>query len=361
VLIDTFAAMNIRNIYMKRCIELALNGLGNVAPNPLVGCVIVYEDKIIGEGFHQRFGESHAEVNAINSVIKKYGEEKAAQLFHKSVLYVNLEPCSHYGKTPPCADLIIKNKIRHVVIGGIDTSPKIFGKGIDKLKATGCNVYQSELENDCRELNKRFFTFQEKKRPYIILKYAESKDGFIAPEKKNKNNRWISNEYSRKLTHKWRSEEQSILVGRNTAANDDPSLTVREWKGKNPLRLVIDKELKLKGKLKLFNSSSPTIIFNSIKNSEAKNIEHKKIDFDANTLKQLLKYLYRKDIQSVIVEGGTKTLQSFINKKLWDEARIFTGNNILSEGVKAPTIRGEKINETGILKDTLTIIRPFAK
>ncbi len=339
---------------MQRCIELAGNGLGNVAPNPLVGAVLVFEDKIIGEGFHREFGKAHAEVNAINDAITKHGEE----ILHHAILYVNLEPCSHVGKTPPCTNLILEKKIPHVVIGSIDPFEKVKGSGIKKLISAGVKVTQPVLEKECRELNKRFFTFHEQQRPFILLKYAQSMDGFIAPENATEQNRWITNEHSRVLVHKWRSEEQAVMIGTNTAKQDNPFLTVREWAGKNPVRIVLDHELKLDKNLHVFDSSAPTLIYNEVKNETAQNIEFIQIDFSQNVLHQLLNSLYKKNIQSVLVEGGTKLLQSFINENLWDEARIFTGNKFLGSGIKAPLIHGKIIAEENIQNDKLIVLNP---
>ena len=243
--------------FLNQCIEIARLGIGSVSPNPMVGSVIVYKGEVIGEGYHEKYGSDHAEVNAINSV-------KDKSLLSKSTLYVNLEPCSHFGKTPPCSDLIIKYKIPKVVIGCMDTYSEVDGTGIDKMRNAGIEVKVGIVEKLCRDLNKRFFTFHEKKRPYIILKWAESKDGFIAP-KNQKEPFWMTSNKSKKLVHKWRSEEDSVLVGRITAEKDNPSLTVRESTVKNPIRLVIDKNLKLSKNLNLFNSESKTIIFNEIK------------------------------------------------------------------------------------------------
>jgi diaminohydroxyphosphoribosylaminopyrimidine deaminase/5-amino-6-(5-phosphoribosylamino)uracil reductase len=337
---------------MRRCIELASNGLGTVAPNPMAGCVIVQDGKIIGEGFHRKFGEAHAEVNAINDAIKKHGEE----ILSRSTLYVSLEPCTHTGKTPPCADLIIKTKIPIVYIGCIDPFPQVNGKGVERLRKAGIEVHDSVLEKECRELNKRFFTFHEKNRPYIILKYAQSKDGFIAPLKSIENKQSISNDYSRKLVHKWRSEAQAIMIGTNTAVADNPFLTVRDWRGKNPLRVVIDRSLKLPTKLNIFNSDAPTLVFNEKKNERQNGIEWVAVDFGKNFLNDVLQQLYKREIQSVIVEGGAKLLQSFINENLWDEARIFIGDKWLGDGIKAPVLNGTVINEEEIVNDRLIVL-----
>lgn len=324
--------MNNHERYMQRCIDLAEQGLGHTAPNPMVGCVIVHEGKIIGEGYHKIFGGAHAEVNAINDAIEK----SYTHLLPESSLYVSLEPCSHYGKTPPCADLIISKKIPHIVIGMKDPNPLVAGKGIQKLKEAGSSVTVGVLEKECRILNKRFLSHYEKHRPYIILKWAQTKDGFMAlPDRQKKQ---ISNELSRELLHKWRSEEQAILVGHNTALYDNPELNVRYWKGKNPLRCVIDEKLNLPASLHIFDKKISTVVFNSIKEEKQSNLHFVKISFDYSLIKQLLIYLHSEKIQSVIVEGGIKTLQSFIDNALWDEARIFISNDEWREGIKAPEI-----------------------
>ena len=333
---------------MKRCLELAQKGAGLVSPNPMVGCVIVYEGEIIGEGFHQEYGEGHAEVNAINSINDK-------SLLNKSTLYVNLEPCAHFGKTPPCSNLIIENKIPKVVIGCVDSFSEVFGKGIEKMINEGIEVIVGMLEKESRELNKRFFTFHEKNRPYVILKWAESKDGFIAPNNQNKPF-WMTSSESKKLVHQWRREEDAILVGRITAQKDNPFLTVREVQGENPIRIVIDKNLKLSSGLNLFDSNAKTLIFNTIKNDETNSNIFIKTSF-TNLVLNVLKELHKQNIQSVIIEGGTITLQSFIDAKLWDEARIFTTNKELNDGVKSPNIEGKMLFETVLEGDKLEIIK----
>ena len=333
--------------FINKCIEITRLGTGSVSTNPMVGSVIVYKGEVIGEGYHEKYGSDHAEVNAINSV-----EDKS--LLSKSTLYVNLEPCSHFGKTPPCSDLIIKYKIPKVVIGCMDTYSEVDGTGIDKMRNAGIEVKVGIMEKLCRDLNIRFFTFHEKKRPYIILKWAESKDGFIAPKNQTEPF-WMTSNKSKKLVHKWRSEEDSILVGRITAEKDNPSLTVREVTGKNPIRLVIDTNLKLSKNLNLFNSESKTIIFNEIKSDNLSKNNYIKINFN-NMINNILKELYKQKIQSVIVEGGTTTLQSFIEENIWDEARIFTTDTKLENGVKSPIIKGRKISEIEIDTDYLKII-----
>ena len=333
---------------MSRCLELASKGLENVSPNPMVGSVIVHENKIIGEGYHKEFGKEHAEVNAIVSVKNK-------SLLKYSTLYVNLEPCAHFGKTPPCSNLIIEHKIPKVVIGCVDTFSDVNGKGILKMEKAGIEINIGVLEKESQELNKRFFTFHEKKRPYIILKWAESKDGFIAP-KDQIAPFWMTSSNSKKLVHQFRAEEDAILVGRVTAEKDNPSLTVRDIKGQNPTRIIIDKDLKLSRKLILFNNEAKTIIFNTQITKKINSNYYIKIDY-SNMINNILHELYKQNIQSLIVEGGTKTLQSFIDEKLWDEARIFTANKTLIEGVKAPRIEGEIIYETTIDKDQLEIVK----
>jgi len=340
--------MQNEEFFMNRCLELAFKGLERVSPNPMVGSVIVYQGEIIGEGYHIKYGKEHAEVNAIASV-------KDKSLLKNSTLYVNLEPCAHFGKTPPCSNLIIEHEIPKVVIGCVDTFSDVNGKGIMKMEKAGIKVSIGVLEKESRELNKRFFNFHEKKRPYIILKWAESKDGFIAP-KDQTGPFWMTCSDSKKLVHQFRAEEDAILVGRITAEKDNPSLTVREVTGKNPTRIVIDKDLKLSKKLNLFNNQAKTIIFNSIKTEGIDSNYYIKIDFN-NLIENILQELYKQNIQSLIIEGGAKTLQSFIDKKLWEEARIFTANRTLVEGVKAPTLDGEIIFETKIDEDQLEIIK----
>ena len=328
--------MNTHETYIKRCLEIAKNGLGNTRPNPMVGSVIVHNNKIIGEGYTSKYGGNHAEVNAINSVLNK-------NLLKEATLYVTLEPCSHYGKTPPCSNLIISHQIPNVVIGCIDDNEKVAGKGVEKLKKAGCNVTVGVLENECKNHHKRFFTYFNKKRPYIILKWAETTDGFIAPKTKNeKKPVWITNEYSRQLVHKWRAEEQAILVGTNTVTEDNPSLTTRNWFGENPIRIVIDREKKLTKDYAVFNNDSKTI-----------SITSKDINFSKNIAEQTCTILFKNNINSIIIEGGAKTLQTFINENLWDEARIFTGPVSFKSGIKAPNFSGELISEEKIGSDIL--------
>ncbi len=318
--------------YMARCIQLAKLGAGNVAPNPMVGAVLVYENKIIGEGYHKKFGEPHAEVNCINSVLP---ENKS--LIEKSRIYVSLEPCSHHGKTPPCSDLLIKNNIKKVIIGSQDIYKEVAGKGIKKLRDSGAEVTVGILEKECRELNKRFFTFHQKKRPYLILKWAQSMNGKIGSGDGERI--LISNGYTNRIVHKWRSEEAGILVGTNTALKDDPSLTTRLWAGKNPVRIIIDKELKMPSSFKIFNTEANALIFNIFKNSSQANVEFLQLSSE-NFLEQMLDSLYDLNIQSVLIEGGAKTLQSFIDAGLWDEARVITNQDMIIEnGIHAPEMK----------------------
>ncbi len=320
---------------MQRCFDLALLGLGNTAPNPLVGSVIVHQDKIIGEGYHEKYGEAHAEVNAINSV-------KHKSLLTESTIYVNLEPCAHFGKTPPCSDLIIKHNIPKVVIGCIDTFDEVAGKGVEKLEAKGCKVEVGVLEDQAKELNKRFFTFHNKKRPYVILKWAQSSDGFIDIDRSNgkKGIAWISGPETKQVVHKWRHEEAGILVGKNTVLTDNPSLTVREIEGNSPIRFVLDTNNSIDLEKYQIGNQPPATF--------------KLTGLDTSTAENILNFLYNKSIQSVIIEGGASTLNTFIECGLWDEARVITGSKIFQTGIKAPLLR---INPTKTQKSqTDTII-----
>ncbi|MFC4097015.1 bifunctional diaminohydroxyphosphoribosylaminopyrimidine deaminase/5-amino-6-(5-phosphoribosylamino)uracil reductase RibD [Euzebyella saccharophila] len=344
--------MKIHRKYMLRCLQIAKNGLGTTAPNPMVGCVIVYDSKIIGEGFTSPYGGPHAEVNAVNSVKNK-------ALLSESTLYVTLEPCSHYGKTPPCADMIIKHQIPKVVIGLLDPHEKVAGKGISKLKDAGVEVSFQIMENECREHHKRFLTFQEKRRPYIILKWAQTSDGFIAPLKDKRDDEpkpyWITNKFSRQLVHQWRSQEQSILVGTKTALEDNPKLDVRQWHGKNPIRVVLDRQLKLGKKSNLLDGTIPTIVFTEqiVEENTSENVSYQRIDFNENLAEQICEILFRNNINSVLIEGGAQTLKCFIDANLWDEAHIFIGNTTFKEGVKAPFISGRLVETRNIAGDQL--------
>lgn len=334
--------------YIYRCIELAKKGAGFVAPNPMVGAILVYNDAIIGEGWHEQYGQPHAEINCINSV-----KQEHKQFISSSTLYVSLEPCNHFGKTPPCCDRIILEQIKKVVVGCKDPFTEVNGAGIDKLKAAGVQVVVNVLKDACENLNQRFFIFHTKHRSYIILKWAQTGDGKTAPLNLPQGETYkhleiqrllISNEYTNRLVHKWRSEEAAILVGTNTALMDDPQLTNRYWEGKQPLRLVIDKELKLPPHLKLFNSDARTIVFNLRKHTETGQPQYYQINKEQNVVEQIVTALYQLNIQSVLVEGGAKLLQSFIDAGLWDEARILTNEQLIIEnGLYAPILSSHKI------------------
>ena len=324
---------------MRRCLELALKGSGTVAPNPLVGAVLVYQDRIIGEGWHQQFGGPHAEVNCLASV---KGEDRT--LIPYSTLYVSLEPCAHFGKTPPCADLIISQQIPEVVVGCRDPFEQVNGKGIEKLLAAGVRVSlaDTETERACLHLNRRFMTYHTRKRPYVIFKWAQTADGFISSG--NEKRLFISNEVTNRLVHRWRSEEASILVGTNTALMDDPELTNRLWEGPSPVRLVLDMHLKLPPGLKLFDQSHTTIVFNGLRNEAEGTLQFCKIEQGVNVPGQILSKLYDLKIQSVLIEGGAKLLQTFIDAGLWDEARIITNTSLTAgNGLAAPCLKDETL------------------
>lgn len=335
-------------LYMQRALQLAKIGLINAMPNPSVGAVIVYKDTIIGEGYTAAFGGSHAEVNAINSV-------KNQELLKESTLYVTLEPCSHFGKTPPCALLIVEKQIPKVVIGCIDPFAKVAGKGIETLKNNGIEVLTGVLEDECKESHKRFFTFHLKKRPYLILKWAQSADGFIAPIKKNEQKPvWLSNTFSRQLTHKWRSEEQAILVGKQTVLDDNPSLTTRDCKGKNPVRLFIDSKNEINTTYQILNQEAPTYRFT--KNNKADKDVF--ITFE-NTAQEICDFCFENDLQSIIIEGGRQTLQTFIDAGLWDEARVFKAKTVVNNGILAPELKSFKKKSTVLIdNDCLCFYEP---
>lgn len=341
--------MKTHEYFMEKCIDLAKKGIQDVSPNPMVGSIIVYNDEIIGQGYHEKYGSSHAEVNAINSVQDK-------SLLEKSTLYVNLEPCCHHGKTPPCTNLIIEKKIPKVVIGCKDSYSKVSGNGIKKLRNNLIEVIDCVLDKKCKELNRRFFSFHEKKRPYIILKWAKSKDNYIAPINQDKPF-WMTCEKSKELVHRWRAQEDSILVGRKTVIADNPLLTVRLYNGKNPVRIIIDKNLTINQNLKIYNKEANTIILNQEKSLiDGKNI-FVKIDFN-NFLENMLNELYNRNILSVIVEGGAETINSFINRDLFDEIRVFTTTKILKNGIISPNIPKLNLLSKNIIdKDILEIFR----
>lgn len=332
---------------MQRCIDLAKNGLGTTYPNPLVGSVVVFEDRIIGEGWHQKAGKPHAEVNAICSV-------KDKKKLKEATIYVNLEPCNHFGKTPPCVDFIIQNNIQNVVIGTTDPNIKVSGSGVKKLEKAGVRVTLGVLENKCKKLNRRFFTFHEKKRPYIILKWAQTQDGFIAPSEDYRINKnlterkpvWITNSLSRQLIHKWRSEEASILIGTQTAIDDNPRLNARDWAGNNPIRLVLDSKDRIPKKSNIFDNSSKTIVF-------TKDL----MNFEGNIAQQISEILFLKEIQTLIVEGGQQTIQTFIDENIWDEARVFIGKSFFEKGTKAPEIKATYSEKYFLENDELLIFK----
>lgn len=335
---------------MQRCLELAIKGLGNVAPNPMVGCVIVYEGEIIAEGYHEQIGESHAEPNAIKQV--------SDELLKKCTLYVSLEPCNHFGKTPPCADLIVSKGIPKVIVGCLDPNPLVAGKGIKKLHDAGIEVEYGVLDKECKELNKRFFTYQEKKRPYIILKWAQTQDGFVSrlPVPQNKEDNWITTIESKQLVHQWRAEEQAILVGFKTALVDNPLLTTRLVAGKNPIRIVIDKKLELPNDLSVFNNDAKTIVFNGMKDGVNGHVHYIQVHLN-NMVEEILHQCYLQNISSIIVEGGTHTINQFIEQNMWDEARVFVNPNLnFGTGVPAPQVDIHSIKSENIGSDLLYFI-----
>ncbi|MFV0530232.1 MAG: bifunctional diaminohydroxyphosphoribosylaminopyrimidine deaminase/5-amino-6-(5-phosphoribosylamino)uracil reductase RibD [Flavobacteriales bacterium] len=339
------------NQYILRCIQLAENGLGKTYPNPMVGAVIVHQNEIIGEGWHQKTGEPHAEVHAIQSV-------KNTNLLKNATLYVSLEPCSHHGKTPPCSDLIIQYKIPKVVIGIQDFFAEVNGLGIQKLKNAGCEVILSSLQKECFELNKRFFTFHQKKRPYIILKWAETDDGFI--DKLRKSNKpeinWITHPYSKQLVHKWRSEEQAVLIGKNTALQDNPRLNIRTWTGQN-VRIIIDRNLEIPSSFNVYDQSQKTIILNQTNSKTDGLTQYIKADFK-NLPEEICTILFEQNIQSVIIEGGRYTTQSFIDIGLWDEARVFISDKRFKQGIKAPSLKNQSLSlKKKIQEDDLFIYK----
>jgi diaminohydroxyphosphoribosylaminopyrimidine deaminase/5-amino-6-(5-phosphoribosylamino)uracil reductase len=339
--------------FMKRCLDLAIKAEGMTYPNPVVGSVIVHQGKIIGEGYHTKPGGPHAEVVSINSV-------KDKKLLSSSAIYISLEPCSHFGKTPPCTDLIISHRIPEVVVGTTDTSDKVSGKGLSKLKAAGCKVIVGVAEEECRRINRRFFTFHEKKRPYITLKWAQSADGFIDVRRKDYAKErpvWITGETERILVHKWRASEQTILIGGETVRADNPLLNVREWKGNNPLRIILSGSGSLPGELAMSRQIGSQVIFSFY--PDKINIPGSvvvKLNNHEPSAVQIIDYLFRLGIQSLFIEGGAKVLNHFISLGLWDEARIFTGHQIFKDGIKGPVIEGKLYSKTKFSKSSLEIL-----
>ncbi len=331
--------------YMQRVLDLAAKGISRVSPNPMVGCVLVHQHRIIGEGWHREYGGPHAEVNAINSVVEK-------GLLGECTLYVNLEPCSHYGKTPPCADLIISSGIKKVVIANQDPNPKVAGQGIARMRQQGIEVQVGVLEEKGNFLNRRFFTFHKQHRPYILLKWAETSDGYIA--RGNYDSKWISNQCSRQLVHLYRASEDAVMVGRSTAYYDDPALTVRHWHGPNPIRIVLDPDLKLSSTLKLFDGKVHTLCYNTVKNESCHGFEFIKVS-EVQTLPEIWEDLYQREVQSVLVEGGAYLLKSIIDQGLWDEARVFTAPTSFGSGIDSPTIPTSCHDSRMICGDQLNI------
>jgi len=332
---------------MQRCLDLAQKGLGTTYPNPLVGAVIVYQGSVIGEGWHHKAGEPHAEVNAINNVQDK-------SVLSKSTLYVNLEPCSHHGKTPPCVDLIKQHAIPKVVVGSLDPNPKVSGNGIATLQKWGCEVIQGVLKKEADFLNRRFFTYHKQKRPYILLKWAETEDGFIAPLQETKKNPgvfWISNTRSRQMAHQWRGQEAALLIGVQTLLNDNPSLTTRYWKGPNPLRIVLDPNNRTPKEATLNLDENPTLFFNREDLLNTGNKIH--IHLNPFSIENVLAYCYSKEIQSILVEGGKKTIEGFIKADLWDEARVFQAPQKLNVGIQAPLFEIKEQHKENIDTDVL--------
>lgn len=325
--------------YMQRCLQLAQYGVSYVAPNPMVGSVVVCNDVIIGEGYHRHYGQAHAEPNAIHSV-------KNPELLKQSTLYVSLEPCSHYGKTPPCADLIVSCGIPRVIIGTLDPNPKVSGRGVEILRKAGIEVTVGVLADECRELNKRFFIFQEQKRPYVLLKWAQTKDGFMDRKRTDRTESplIISNNITKQLTHKMRAENQAILVGANTVLLDNPSLTVRNWSGKSPVRIAIDRQGRIPVDFNLLDGSIRTIVFTEIDQVDQQNIEFVKVDFSTNCIPAVLQEIYERNINSVLVEGGASILNSFIEAGLWDEANIEISNQSITDGVPAPVLNAQPVS-----------------
>ncbi len=332
--------------YMQYSLSLASRGSGFVAPNPMVGALVVAEGRIIGEGWHQEFGAAHAEVNALNNV-----KPENVHLLSEATLFVTLEPCNHFGKTPPCTEKIINSGIKKVVVGTLDPNPLVSGKGVARLRENAINVIVGILENDCRELNKFFFCFHEKKRPYITLKWAQSSDGFIAGE--NNTPIHLTNSYSDHLVQKMRAEHMAIFVGGRTILSDDPKLTNRSGRGKNPVRISLDTKNNFPPNLCIFNTEASSLIFNFEKNEIKENVEFIKIEKDEKIFEKIMAILFNKKINSILVEGGTETINSFVKLKMWEEMKIFITENKLSAGINAPVLSGKGISSEQILDNSL--------
>jgi len=329
---------------MQRCLDLARLGAGNVAPNPMVGAVIVYQNQIIGEGWHQKLGQAHAEVNAFSAV-----SEANKHLLKQATLYVNLEPCSHFGKTPPCADLIISSGIAKVVVGMLDPNPLVAGSGIEKLEQAGIEVVCGVLQEECLALNKRFIKGITQHKPYVILKWAQSSNGYLSPDATKlsaaefEQQRHITGKWVQKLVHKWRTQEDAIMVATNTALTDNPALNNRAWEGRSPARIVLDKSLRLPNTLKLFDGSQKTFVLNALQNSSTDNLIYLKLNFDGDWFTEALEKLYAQGIYSIVVEGGAQLLTHLIENNLWDEAIVFYSKSHLPNGIKAPQITGSLV------------------
>ncbi len=330
---------------MQQCLDLAIKGLGAVSPNPMVGAVLVYEGRVIGAGYHERYGEAHAEVNCLHSV-----QEADKPFIAASTLYVSLEPCSHFGKTPPCADLIIANKIKKVIVACLDPNPLVAGRGIEKMEAAGIEVVTHVLEQESRKINKRFIVFHEQKRPYIILKWAVSVEGNFCPS--DKSSFWLSNEESKRMVHQWRSEEDAILVGSGTALADNPSLTVREWQGRNPIRVLLDRDLKTPLHFNIYNEDAKTIVFNLHKSEERERVQWIQLPLK-NFIETAMKKMFDLHIQSVIVEGGLDILNQCMSLRYWDEIRVIQSNTSLIDGLKAPKIQEKSLHQQQLKQDLI--------
>ncbi|GHE30507.1 bifunctional diaminohydroxyphosphoribosylaminopyrimidine deaminase/5-amino-6-(5-phosphoribosylamino)uracil reductase RibD [Sphingobacterium griseoflavum] len=339
--------------YMRRCLDLAALGAGTVSPNPMVGAVIVCDGRIIGEGYTSPYGGPHAEVNAVQDAMRVLGEELAKQLFKRSTIYVSLEPCAHHGNTPPCADMLVRHRFARVVIGCLDPFAKVNGQGLQKLQASGMVTEVGVLESECRFMNRRFFTRITQQRPYVILKWAETNNGMFAPVEPGQ--AWISNKASKQLVHKWRSEEDAVLVGTATALLDNPSLTVRLWKGRNPKRVLIDRDLVVPADAALYDEAAETIVFNAIKTDWHAKLKLIALEnFPLYLPQNILYQLYLMDVQSIIIEGGVKTLQQFIHAGIWDEARVFVSPTTWTNGIASPVLNQDPASSIAVGSDTLS-------